>query len=175
MSVPSSPATDVFDPGEIPFELWDGEVVVKGQPSRWHEAVRAELLGQLRDQIPPELVVLTSSAVGDDHTYAQMPTTSMIDLETLGQVGHALADPTRRAILARLASGPAYPGDLAAEFEVGKSGMSNHLACLRGCGFVNATYEGRRVRYELADPLIAEVLVGLSRLPLGPCPQDRAL
>lgn len=71
MSVPSSSATEVFDPGEIPFEVWDGEVVVKGQPSRWHEAVRAEILGQLREQIPHEWVLVTSSAVGDDHTYAQ--------------------------------------------------------------------------------------------------------
>jgi hypothetical protein len=69
--VPSSPTTEIFDPGEIPFEVWDGEVVVKGQPSRWHEAVRAEVLRQLLNQLPPELVVLTSSAVGDDHTYAQ--------------------------------------------------------------------------------------------------------
>lgn len=71
MSVPSSPTTEVFDPGEIPYEIWDGEVVVKGQPSRWHEAVRAEILYQLRDQLPREFVVLTSSAVGDDNTYAQ--------------------------------------------------------------------------------------------------------
>ena len=71
MSVPSSPTTEVFDPGEIPFEIWDDEVVVKGQPSRWHEAVRAEVLHQLLGQLPPEFVVLTSSAVGDDHTYAQ--------------------------------------------------------------------------------------------------------
>ena len=69
--MPSSPTTDVFDTGEIPFEVWDDEVVVKGQPSRWHEAVRAEVLGQLRDQLPREFVVLASSAVGDDHTYAQ--------------------------------------------------------------------------------------------------------
>jgi hypothetical protein len=71
VSVPSSSATEVFDPGEIPFEVWDGEVVVKGQPSRWHEAVRAEVLYQLLGQLPREFVVLTSSAVGDDNTFAQ--------------------------------------------------------------------------------------------------------
>ena len=71
MSVPSSPTTEVFDPGEIPFEVWDGEVVVKGQPSHWHEAVRAEIHHQLVGQLPHKFVVLTSSAVGDDHTYAQ--------------------------------------------------------------------------------------------------------
>jgi hypothetical protein len=69
--VPSTPATELFDPGEIPYEVWDGEVVVKGQPSRWHEAVRAEVLHQLLGQLPREFVVLTSSAVGDENTYAQ--------------------------------------------------------------------------------------------------------
>ena len=36
--------------------------------------------------------------------------------------------------------------------------VSNHLACLRGCGLVVATYEGRRVRYELVDANLAHAL-----------------
>lgn len=99
-------------------------------------------------------------------------TTVPVDLETLGRVGEALADPVRRSVLARLATGPGYPAELADEFGVSRSGMSNHLACLRGCGFVTATYEGRRVRYTLADPAIADALGLLSRLPLHPCPED---
>lgn len=102
-----------------------------------------------------------------------VPTTMSIDLETLARVGDALADPVRRAVLARLAAGPGYPAELAEEIGVSRSGMSNHLACLRGCGFVSATYEGRRVRYALTDPAITDVLVSLSRLPLGPCPEDQ--
>jgi DNA-binding transcriptional ArsR family regulator len=95
-----------------------------------------------------------------------------LDLVTLGRVGEALADPVRRAVLARLAERPGYPAELAADLGVSRSGMSNHLACLRGCGFVTATYEGRRVRYTLADPAIAGALVTLSQLPLHPCPED---
>jgi DNA-binding transcriptional ArsR family regulator len=95
-----------------------------------------------------------------------------VDLETLGRVGEALADPVRRVVLARLTEGPRYPAELAEEIGVSRSGMSNHLACLRGCGFVTATYEGRRVRYTLAGPAIAEALTMLSQLPLGPCPED---
>jgi DNA-binding transcriptional ArsR family regulator len=94
-----------------------------------------------------------------------------VDLETLGRVGEALADPVRRSVLARLAERPGYPAELADELGVSRSGMSNHLACLRGCGFVTATYEGRRVRYTLADPAIADALALLSRLPLHPCPE----
>jgi DNA-binding transcriptional ArsR family regulator len=97
-----------------------------------------------------------------------------IDVDTLSRVGEALADPTRRAILARLLAGPGYPTELAEAIGVSRSAMSNHLACLRGCGFVTATYEGRRVRYALADPAIADALTALAALPLRPCPQDIA-
>jgi DNA-binding transcriptional ArsR family regulator len=94
-----------------------------------------------------------------------------LDLEVLARVGDALADPTRRAVLARLLDGPRYPAQLADELGVSRSGMSNHLACLRGCGFVTATYEGRRVRYTLSDPAIADALAALAGLPLHPCPE----
>jgi DNA-binding transcriptional ArsR family regulator len=39
--------------------------------------------------------------------------------------------------------------------------MSNHLACLRGCGLVVAVPEGRRVRSELADPRLGRALADL--------------
>lgn len=95
-----------------------------------------------------------------------------LDLEILARVGAALADGTRRAVLAQLVAGPKYPAQLAANLGVSRSVVSNHLACLRGCGLVAATYEGRRVRYDLADPVISEALTALSQLPLGPCPED---
>lgn len=99
-------------------------------------------------------------------------TTTALNLETLARVGEALADGTRRAVLAELVAGSKYPAELAANLDVGRSSISNHLACLRGCGLVAATYEGRRVRYDLADPVIGEALTALSMLPLGPCPED---
>jgi DNA-binding transcriptional ArsR family regulator len=95
-----------------------------------------------------------------------------VNVDTLARVGEALADPTRRAILAKLLAGPGYPAELADAIGVSRSVMSNHLACLRGCGFVAATYEGRRVRYALSDPAIADILAALAALPLGPCPED---
>jgi DNA-binding transcriptional ArsR family regulator len=95
-----------------------------------------------------------------------------LDLDVLARVGEALADATRRAVLAELTAGPGYPASLADRLGVSRSKLSNHLACLRGCGFVTASYEGRRVRYSLADPAIGAALVALARLPLGPCPED---
>lgn len=95
-----------------------------------------------------------------------------LDLEVLARVGAALSDGTRRAVLAELIGGPKYPAQIAATLGVSRSGVSNHLACLRGCGFVSATYEGRQVRYDLADSSIGDALSALSHLPLGPCLHD---
>jgi DNA-binding transcriptional ArsR family regulator len=86
--------------------------------------------------------------------------------DTLERVGTALADPTRRRILVTLLDGPAYPADLAAQLGVGRTNVSNHLTCLRGCGLVRATREGRQVRYDLASPRLAHALADLAQLDL---------
>lgn len=87
-------------------------------------------------------------------------------VETLERVGTALADPTRRRILLVLLDGPAYPADLADQLGVGRTNVSNHLTCLRGCGLVRATREGRQVRYDLASPRLAHALADLVDLEL---------
>ena len=65
-----------------------------------------------------------------------------------------------------LLDGPAFPADLADSLVAGRSNISNHLACLRGCGLVVATREGRQVRYELASPRLAHALADLVDLEL---------
>jgi DNA-binding transcriptional ArsR family regulator len=55
--------------------------------------------------------------------------------------------------------------------------VSNHLACLRGCGLVVAVPEGRRSRYELADQRIGHALGDLLSLVLAvdpACPPGAA-
>ena len=78
--------------------------------------------------------------------------------DALARFGCALSDPTRAEILLRLRGGPGYPSDLAEKIGVSRQILSNHLACLRGCGLVTATPEGRRSRYELADERISHAL-----------------
>jgi len=95
-----------------------------------------------------------------------MAVTSPRTLDTLERVGTALADPIRRRILLRLLDGPGYPADLADELAAGRANVSNHLACLRGCGLVSGTREGRRVRYELASLRLAAALSTLVDLEL---------
>ena len=74
------------------------------------------------------------------------------DLEaTAEQVFAALADPTRRAILAALASGgPATATDLAVDLPITRQAIAKHLALLAAAGLVTAEPgERRRVRYRL--------------------------
>lgn len=87
--------------------------------------------------------------------------------EVLARFGHALSDPTRARILLTLRDGPGHPADLATLLGVTRQSMSNHLACLRGCGLVVATPEGRRSRYELADPRLGSALGDLLDIVIG--------
>src|SRR5258707_4476738 len=66
----------------------------------------------------------------------------------------ALADPTRRAILARLASGDASVSELAAPFNMTMPGVSKHLKVLRRAGLIE---QGRAAQWRpcrlQAEPL----------------------
>jgi ArsR family transcriptional regulator, cadmium/lead-responsive transcriptional repressor len=87
----------------------------------------------------------------------------------LQRVGFALADPVRQSVLVALLDGAAFPADLALVVETSRSNLSNHLACLRGCGLVTATPHGRRLSYELASPSLAHALRDLLTLEAEVC------
>lgn len=48
-----------------------------------------------------------------------------------------------------------------------RANISNHLACLRGCGLVRATRQGRQMRYDLADLNLARALKLLGEITLA--------
>lgn len=99
-----------------------------------------------------------------------MTVSTGLDLDGLARIGLALADQTRRRVLVHLVGGPGYPAEMAEEFGTTRANLSNHLACLRECGLVTATAEGRRVRYDLADARLADGLRILADLDLpGRC------
>ncbi|NUT97447.1 MAG: winged helix-turn-helix transcriptional regulator [Saccharothrix sp.] len=87
--------------------------------------------------------------------------------DALSRLGKALADPTRCRILVALLDGVSYPAQLADHLGLTRSNVSNHLACLRGCGLVVAAYEGRQVRYALADDHLARALNELVKVVLA--------
>jgi DNA-binding transcriptional ArsR family regulator len=93
-------------------------------------------------------------------------TATLSHTAALSRLGHALGDPTRAGILLALRDAPAYPSELAEQLAVSRQVMSNQLACLRGCGLVEAMPEGRRTAYRLADEHLSSTLDGLLRVVL---------
>jgi DNA-binding transcriptional ArsR family regulator len=63
----------------------------------------------------------------------------------------AIADPTRRQVFERLASGPRSVGELAAGLPVSRPAVSQHLKVLKDAGLVADRAEGTRRVYEI-DP-----------------------
>ncbi|WP_349268686.1 putative transcriptional regulator, ArsR family protein [Mycolicibacterium parafortuitum] len=96
-----------------------------------------------------------------------MDVQTLAHTDALARFGHALSDVTRTRILLKLNTAPSYPADLADSIGVSRQMLSNHLACLRGCGLVVAIPEGRRTRYELADARIGHALNDLMGLVLA--------
>ncbi|MEU1970318.1 metalloregulator ArsR/SmtB family transcription factor [Microbacterium sp. NPDC019599] len=72
---------------------------------------------------------------------------SVIDEEQLTRTFAALADPTRRSILARLSQGEASVGEIAAPFDMTFAAVSKHLRVLEGAGLVT---RGREAQYRPA-------------------------
>ncbi len=76
--------------------------------------------------------------------------------DTLSLTFSALADPTRRAILARLASGEAVVKDLAEPFAMSSPAVSKHLRVLERAGLVERGREAQWRPRRLVAPPLAE-------------------
>ena len=74
-------------------------------------------------------------------------------------VFHAIADPTRRAILDRLRAGPAPVNALAADFKQSRPAVSKHLRVLRLARLVAEERSGRERLYQL-QPLALQQVAG---------------
>lgn len=117
--------------------------------------------------------------------------------DRLSTVFGALADPTRRAILGRLAAGDATVAELAAPFTVSQPAISRHLKVLEHAGLITRTRRATaRLSHLEAEPLrdatrwlaryrqywqeshdrLDELLAALQeeRLPEGPLPEEPA-
>lgn len=73
----------------------------------------------------------------------------------LNEVFKALADPTRRAILERLASGPAGTSALAQHFDMSLPSFTQHLEVLEDSGLVKSIKLGRIRMYKLLPKSLA--------------------
>ena len=71
---------------------------------------------------------------------------------------HGLAHPVRLRIVLQLLDGQKNVGDLMRLLGLKQAHVSNHLACLRWCGFVTGRQEGRNIYYTVTDPRVREIL-----------------
>ncbi|MFE9695093.1 ArsR/SmtB family transcription factor [Micromonospora sp. NPDC005806] len=76
----------------------------------------------------------------------------------------SLGDPTRLAILQRLACGEARVVDLTGELGMAQSTVSKHLACLRDCGLIDYRVDGRQSVYALTRPELLDLLRSAEQL-----------
>ncbi|MDB4997654.1 MAG: ArsR family transcriptional regulator [Myxococcaceae bacterium] len=77
--------------------------------------------------------------------------------ERLSLAFAALADPTRRAILARLARGEATVAELAEPFDLRQPTISKHLKILEEAGFVTCSRDAQRRPRRLVDGSLKDV------------------
>jgi DNA-binding transcriptional ArsR family regulator len=72
-------------------------------------------------------------------------------------VFHALADPSRRTVLAILRDHPATAGELAGALPIARPGVSRHLRVLREAGLVDVRQEAQRRIYSVRPEPLADV------------------
>lgn len=91
---------------------------------------------------------------------AATATTPVADLgpEALSRYFRVLGDPTRLAIIEGLLQRERNVSELVEMLGAPQSRVSNHLACLRWCRFVESERRGRSIVYRVADERVARVL-----------------
>jgi DNA-binding transcriptional ArsR family regulator len=87
----------------------------------------------------------------------------MDNYQALDGVFAALADPTRRAVVQRLSTGPASVSDLAAPFDMALPSFLKHVRALESCGVIRTRKQGRvrtcslrRERLDIANNWLEE-------------------
>ncbi len=68
------------------------------------------------------------------------------------------ADTSRLIILEALRDGPLMVGTIVEQTGLSQSNVSNHLACLRDCGLVTSSQQGRYTSYQLSDGRVDALL-----------------
>jgi DNA-binding transcriptional ArsR family regulator len=86
--------------------------------------------------------------------------------EGLDRAFMALADPVRRAIVARLSRGPATVNELAAPFEITKQAVSKHIQVLEHAGLVTRTRDAQRRPVHLDAAALEQLTAWIDRYRL---------
>jgi DNA-binding transcriptional ArsR family regulator len=89
-----------------------------------------------------------------------------LESDIVAKYFRGLGDATRMKIIDALGARERSVGELVELLGQPQPKVSNHLACLRWCGFVDSRREYRTVYYRVADPRVLEI-VGLARALLA--------
>ena len=93
------------------------------------------------------------------------PVKDRVDVEVAARLFHGLSDPTRLLILLVLLDGERRVSDIVTAVGSSQSNVSNHLACLKGCGLVIDRPGARRqVFYSIARSEVRDLLAASQRL-----------
>ena len=76
----------------------------------------------------------------------------------LAKFARGLGDPTRLRILRLLLDRPRSVSELIDHLSMPQSRVSNHLACLKWCGYVATERQGRAIIYRVIDPRMGAVI-----------------
>jgi DNA-binding transcriptional ArsR family regulator len=87
----------------------------------------------------------------------------MVNDKHLDAVFGALADPTRRRIVERLARRPLTVGEIAAEFPISQPAISKHVRVLEDCGLLTREIDGRVHRCTLSPQAMASAAAWLEK------------
>lgn len=79
-------------------------------------------------------------------------------VELVAKYFRTLGDPTRLRILELVSERERSVGELVEALGLQQPKVSNHLACLRWCGFVTTRREQRTVHYRVADPRVPALI-----------------
>ncbi len=88
----------------------------------------------------------------------QKPAGVVASNEILMKFFKGLADPTRLRIVEALVDRELSVSDLINHLKVPQSNVSNHLACLKWCGYITARKQGTSIYYRITDDRIRKIM-----------------
>ncbi|MER5936465.1 metalloregulator ArsR/SmtB family transcription factor [Streptomyces sp. NPDC001928] len=86
-------------------------------------------------------------------------TAACTHLDTTARFFRALSDPTRLKLLEFILRGERTAADCVAHAGISQPRVSIHLSCLVDCGYVTARRDGRKLRYTVGDPRVADLVL----------------
>ncbi|MBC9723781.1 helix-turn-helix transcriptional regulator [Streptomyces sp. TRM68367] len=80
-------------------------------------------------------------------------------LDTVAKFFRALSDPTRLRLLEFILRGERTSAECVEHAGISQPRVSVHLSCLVDCGYVTARRDGKKLRYSVGDPRVADLVV----------------